>query len=303
MRERYRGLSFYLKERFGGRVHKIAVDAGMSCPNRDGTISRRGCTFCNTLGSGTGAMLREGLSVREQLSRGMEAVGRRFKADKFIAYFQSFTNTYAPVEVLRSLYEEALSFDSVVGLSVATRPDCVGEEILELLAGFKERALVWLELGLQSAHDSTLALINRGHDASCFARASERAASMGLSVCGHVILGLPGETREMMLATARFVSSLPLEGIKIHLLHVLKGTELERSYREGRLRCLERGQYVDLVVDFLEILREDIVIHRLTGDPPPGGLVAPQWALDKAENLRLIRQALEGRDTWQGKRI
>jgi radical SAM protein (TIGR01212 family) len=303
LKERYRSLSGYLKERFGQRVHKIAIDAGMSCPNRDGTISRMGCVFCNALGSGSGAMLREGLSVREQLARGMEAVGRRFKADKFIAYFQSFTNTYAPVEVLRSLYEEALAFDSVVGLSVATRPDCVSDEVLNLLLGFKERALVWLELGLQSAHDQTLRIINRGHDAACFAHAAERAASLGLSVCSHVILGLPGETREMMLTTARFISSLPIDGVKIHLLHVLKGTELERSYREGRLRCLERGQYVDLVVDFLELLREDIVIHRLTGDPPAGGLVAPQWALDKSENIRLIREALERRDTWQGKKM
>ncbi|RJR22771.1 MAG: TIGR01212 family radical SAM protein [Desulfobacteraceae bacterium] len=300
---RYKSLSGHLLKRFGERVHKIAIDAGMSCPNRDGTISRQGCFFCNRLGSGTGALMTECLSIGEQISRAIQRIETRFKARKFISYLQSFSNTYAPLPVLKAIYEEALSNKAVVGLSVATRPDCLNYQILELLGNYGKNKMVWLELGLQSAHDVTLKKINRGHDVACFSKAVEKARDFGLSICAHVILGLPGETREMMLETARFLSSLQVEGVKIHLLYVLKGTPFASWYAHGKFKCLERHEYVELVVDFIELLRKDIIIHRLTGDPPPGELIAPGWALDKSATLRLVQECLERRDTWQGKRL
>ncbi len=233
----------------------------------------------------------------------MERIQRRFKARRFIAYFQSFSNTNAPVATLKDLFDEALIEKSIVGLSVATRPDCVENDKLRLLGSYSRERMVWLELGLQSAHDTTLRGIKRGHDVACFADAVSRGKEFGLSVCAHVILGLPGETRDMMLQTARFLSSLPIEGVKIHHLYVVKKTPLAESYDAGSFSCLERSDYVKLLVDFMELLRDDIVIHRLTGDPPPGELAAPLWSLDKSRNIRLIHEEFERRDTWQGKNL
>lgn len=297
---RYRDLNTHLRGLFGERVQKIPLDAGLGCPNRDGTISREGCLFCDAWGSGTGAWTR-GLSITEQIREWQERLERRFGARKFIAYFQSFTNTYGPVGTLRALWEEALSVEGVVGLSVGTRPDCVNREILEALRACGKGRLIWVEYGLQSAHDQTLRLINRGHDVAAFTRAVGLSRELEISVCAHVILGLPGETRDMMLDTARFLGSLPVEGVKIHHLYVCRGTALERLYREGRYRCLGREEYVELVSDFLERLSPDMVIHRLSGDPRPGELVAPAWSLDKGRLLAQIRETLARRHTWQGR--
>ncbi|MFH1134532.1 MAG: TIGR01212 family radical SAM protein [Pseudomonadota bacterium] len=295
---RYYSLKNYFLNRFGGETAKISLDAGLTCPNRDGTLSRRGCLFCNEIGSGSGASFR-GTSLAEQMARGLERAGRR--AERFVAYFQSFTNTYAPVEVLRRLWETPLSFPGVVGLSVGTRPDCVGEEVLDLLAEFNQRVEVWLELGLQSASDRTLALLNRGHDAATFARASRRAREKGLKVLAHVILGLPGEDKQDEAATARFLVDLGLDGVKIHSLYISKGTGLAELHRRGEFSCQTREEFARAAVDFLELLPPEMVIHRLTGDPEPGALVAPDWASGKQETLNLVREILEKRDSWQGR--
>ena len=299
--KRYRDFNTYLKEIFGERVQKISLDAGLGCPNRDGTISRRGCIFCDRRGSGTGALINHGLSITQQIAEARGFLQKRYKARKFIAYFQSFTNTYAPVSHLKGLYDEALAQKDMLGLSVATRPDCVDRETLALLSSYQADHLVWLEYGLQSSHDKTLKMINRGHDVTCFERNVLMAHEYSINICAHIILGLPGEDREMMLQTARFLSNLPIRGVKIHLLYVVKGTPLSEFYHKERFRCLEREEYANLVVDILELLPPDMVIQRLTGDPVKSELVAPLWAKEKQTNLTFIQTTLERRKTWQGK--
>lgn len=296
---RYYDLNTYFRRHFGERVHKLTVDAGLTCPNRDGTKGTGGCIFCNARGSGTGAY-RRGLGIRAQLEANQAAVARRFKAKRFMAYFQSFSNTYAPVEQLRAMFDEALSFPGVVGLSVGTRPDCVNAQVLELLARYARDHLVWIEYGLQSAHDDTLALINRGHDVAAFEQAVRATAGRGIRICAHIILGLPGETRERMLATADYVARLPIDGVKLHLLYVVEGTPMAHLYRANRYRCLEQAEYVELVCDVLGRIPPDVVIQRLTGDPHPHELLAPEWALRKTETLNLIKQRLIQRDSRQG---
>ncbi|MFO7553582.1 MAG: TIGR01212 family radical SAM protein [Desulfobacterales bacterium] len=300
MRQRYYDFNTYLRNIFGCRVQKITIDAGLSCPNRDGTISTDGCIYCNLKGSGTGAHAK-GLSVINQVVQAKKALSKRYKAKKFIAYFQSFTNTYAPVDQLKRLYEQALSAEDVVGLSIGTRPDCVDEPILRLLQGYVENYLVWIEYGLQSANDATLALINRGHDFKCFKAAVDATKNRGIKICAHVILGLPNETKHHMMETARAVAGMEIDGIKLHLLYVVKGTKLDQLYSEKFYKCLDQQEYADIVCDFLERIPSHMVIQRLTGDPHPQELVAPTWSLKKAETIALIRKTLEERDSWQGK--
>lgn len=300
MNKRYNDLNSYFRSIFGCRVQKITIDAGLSCPNRDGKISTGGCIYCNTRGSGTGAHAK-GYSVTDQVLAGKKALSKRYKAKKYIAYFQSFTNTYAPLETLKSLYEEALSIEGVVGLSIGTRPDCVDEPVLKLIESYAKTHLIWIEYGLQSIHDKSLALINRGHDLQCFKDAVDATLNRGIKICVHVILGLPEEKRRHMIETAKTVARMGIDGIKIHLLYVIKGTRLEKLYRQGSYKCLEQQQYVDLVCDFLERIPGDMVIQRLTGDPHPEELVAPQWSIKKAQTLSLIKETLEKRDSWQGK--
>jgi radical SAM protein (TIGR01212 family) len=300
MPSRYTDLNSYLRSLFGCRVQKITVDAGLTCPNRDGTLAVGGCIYCNSRGSGTGAFSR-GLSITEQLICGKKALARRYRARRFIAYFQSFSNTHAPVDRLKALYDEALAVPDVVGLAIGTRPDCISGPVLDLLAGYAADRLLWLEYGLQSARDATLKLINRGHDLACFLDAVRAARSRGLKVCAHVILGLPGETREDMLITARVLADAGIDGVKLHVLYVVKGTRLETLYRSGGYRCMDQPEYVERVCDFLEHIPPGAVIQRLTGDPHPQELVAPAWCLDKAATLSAIRAALERRDTWQGR--
>ena len=298
--QRYNDLNTYLRNLFGCRVQKITVDAGLTCPNRDGTIASGGCIYCNIRGSGTGAHAL-GLSVRQQLINGKKSLSRRYRAKKFIAYFQSFSNTYAPLSVLKNLYNEALSVEDVVGLSVGTRPDCVDEPILDLLQDYAQHCLVWIEYGLQSASDKTLVLINRGHNVQCFADAVEKTKNRNIKICAHVILGLPHETRADMLHTAATIQKLGIDGIKLHLLYVVKGTRLETLYRQGEFKCLEQQEYVNLVCDFLERISPTMVVQRLTGDPHPDELAAPAWSLKKTETLELIRKTLEKRNSRQGK--
>lgn len=298
MEKRYYDLNSHLREIFGQRVQKLTVDAGLSCPNRDGTLSAGGCIFCNARGSGTGM---SHLSVTEQLTRAREYMARRYKAKKFIAYFQAFTNTYAPVERLQALYDEALAVPGVVGLSIGTRPDCVDAAKLNLLAQYAKSHLIWLEYGLQSAHDRTLAAINRGHDFACFRDAVQASQGRNIQICAHVILGLPGEGQAEMVETARQLAALAIDGVKLHLLYVVKGTVLARIYQSGRYRCLSQAEYVERVCDVLEHLPPSTVIHRLTGDPHRDELIAPAWSLQKQETLSQIENRLRQRRTWQGR--
>ena len=300
MRKRYNDLNTHLRDIFGCRVQKITVDAGLTCPNRDGTLSSGGCIYCNTRGSGTGAHAK-GLSVTQQLINGKKSLSKRYNAKKFLAYFQSFSNTYAPLPTLQRLYDEALNIDDVVGLSIGTRPDCVNEPVLDLLQTYAERHLVWIEYGLQSASDATLDFINRGHDVQCFIDAVEKTKNRGIKICAHVILGLPHETRQDILHTATTIAKLGIDGVKLHLLYVVKGTRLEALYRQGEFKCLEQQAYVNLVCDFLERIPFEMVVQRLTGDPHRKELAAPDWSLKKTETLELVRKTLEKRDSWQGK--
>jgi len=300
--KRYYDFNTYLRSIFGCRVQKITIDAGLSCPNRDGKISTRGCIYCNVRGSGTGAYAK-GLSVSAQIIQGKQALSKRYQAKKFIAYFQSFSNTYAPLPRLASLYREALAVDDVIGLAIGTRPDCVDEPVLALLQDYAKKYLIWIEYGLQSVHDTTLALINRGHDFKCFSQAVAATRNRGLKICAHVILGLPHEGKKHMLATANAIADMGIDGIKLHLLYVVKGTQLADFYGTGKYKCLSQQEYADLVCDFLERLPKNMVIQRLTGDPHPEELVAPLWSLKKAQTLNLIRETLEKRNSWQGKFI
>jgi len=297
--KRYQLFSEHLKQQFGGRVHKISVDAGFGCPNRNGGRSGAGCLFCDPGGSGAVGIERE-LPVREQIEAGKEVMTRKYKARQFMAYFQPFSNTFAPSETLSEVYGEALAVPDVVGLAIGTRPDCLSDAALDVLEAFHRRTYLWLELGLQSSHDSSLQALRRGHDYATFLDAYQRAKQRGLQVCVHVILGLPGEDREAMLATADEMARLKVDGIKLHLLHILAGTPLGDLYRQGAVKVLEQSEYVDIVADVLERLHPDTLIHRLTGDGPRDTLLAPLWSLNKWEVLNAINAEMERRGSRQG---
>jgi radical SAM protein (TIGR01212 family) len=299
--KRYNAFSEELKRVFGCRVQRISVDAGLSCPNRDGSLGSEGCIFCGGHGSGSHGILRN-LSIAGQIEDGKEIMRRKYKAQRFIAYFQAYSNTYAPVGQLRVLYTEALSVSDVVGLIVATRPDCLSDEVLDYLQELSRRTYLWLELGVQSIHDRSLKLINRRHDHASSVDAVQRATARGIRVCAHVILGLPGETREEMLATAAELNRLGVDGVKLHLLHVMKGTKLAEMYGRGEVQVLDRDDYAGLVCDFLERLDPRILVHRLTGDGGHDNLLAPLWSLKKFEILNLIDAEMERRGTCQGSR-
>ncbi len=298
----YRDLNTYFRTRFGCRVHKVTVDAGLSCPNRDGTLSTGGCIYCNAKGSGTGAHWH-GVPITQQIERSKDRIARRFKTNRIMPYFQAFTNTYAPVERLKAMYDEALAVKNVVGLAIGTRPDCVDTAVLDLLENYTRNHLIWIEYGLQSAHDHTLSMINRGHDFACFERAVSATRNRNINICAHVILGLPGESRQDMLETADAIAATDIDGVKLHLLYVVRGTPMETLYRDGRYRCLEQREYAELVCSFIERLPETMIIQRLTGDPHPKELVAPAWALEKKETLDLIHTIFEEKNTWQGKQF
>ena len=300
MENRFYDLNTYFKKIFGHRVHKITIDAGMSCPNRDGTLSESGCIYCNASGSGTG-FFQKGISVSDQILNAQKYVIKRYKAKKFIAYFQAFTNTYAPLETLKALYDEALGVCDVAGLSIGTRPDCINEEILTLLQNYAKTRLIWIEYGLQSAHDKTLLKINRGHDFKAFEKAVAATRNRGINICVHVILGLPGESKKHMLETAKILSQMGIDGIKFHMLYVIRGTKLETLLNRGSYTCITQKEYVDILCEFLAWLPETMVIQRLTSDPHPKELVAPQWALKKKETIEMIKKVLEERDLYQGK--
>lgn len=295
----YNSFSTELKRVFGCKTQRISVDAGFSCPNLDGRLDNAGCIFCGGHGSGSHG-IRRNLCITGQLEDGKQVMRRKYKADKFIAYFQSYSNTHASVDTLRRLFAEALAVPEVVGLIVATRPDCLPDDVLEYLVQLSRQTYFWLELGIQSMHDRTLAQLNRRHDHACTRSAIERARARGLRVCAHVILGLPGENRSDMLATIDELNRLDVQGIKLHLLHVMKGTRLADMYEQGLVNVLERDEYVDLVCDVLERLDPRILVHRLTGDGGHDHLVAPLWSLRKFEVLNAIDSEMTRRNCCQG---
>lgn len=295
----YRLFSEHLKQRFGVRVHKISIDAGFGCPNRGGRRDLPGCLFCDAGGSAAVGVNRR-LSVAEQLESGKEVMARKYHAGKFLAYFQPFSNTYAPLSHLRALYDEALAVTDVIGLAVGTRPDCLDDMVCELLAEYHQRTYFWLELGLQTRHDRTLAWLRRGHDYACFLKAYQMAKARHLQVCVHLIIGLPGEDRNDLLATIDVLARLKVDGVKLHLLHVLSGTALGDLYQQGQLQLLTQAAYVQLVADVLERLPPDTLIHRLTGDGRRDLLLAPLWSLNKWEVLNAVDDELSRRGSLQG---
>ncbi len=291
----YYSLNQYLRDTFGQKVYKIAIDGGFTCPNRDGTLDTRGCIFCSGVGSGEFAQDRME-SIALQITKAKERVAGKIKEGKYIAYFQAFTNTYAPVSRLRQLYEEAMAQEDVVALSIATRPDCLSTEIIELLVECNRKMPVWVELGLQTIHEDTAQYIRRGYALSVFDDAVKRLQEAGISVIVHVILGLPGESREDMLETVDYVGKSGIDGIKLQLLHVIQGTDLEKEYKQGKFQVLELEEYVQLVADCIALLPKDMVIHRMTGDGDKRTLVAPMWSADKKKVLNRLNQVIRERE-------
>ena len=289
----YLSFNAYLKQRFGQRVQKIPLDAGLGCPNRDGTKGYGGCIYCDARGSGTGMAARN-MGIREQMEQGIKWARRRYKARLFLPYFQSFSNTYAPLSVLESLYRDALDFDGVVGIAIGTRPDCVTPDVIELVRQLAGERMVWMEYGLQSADNSTLERINRGHTVEDFVKCVELTRSAGMLVCAHVIFGLPGQDRQEMLNTVSLLADLGVEGVKFHNLYILEGTRIHRMYHDAPFHLLEQQEYASLVAEAIRRLPEDTVIQRLTGDPPRGaGRAFPEWSYDKQNTIRLIEALLE----------
>lgn len=302
----YHSLDYELKKIYGEKIYKIALDAGMTCPNRDGTCGVRGCIFCSAGGSGDFAAKRDPgeVSIVPQLERGKQYFRSKDIGRHFIAYFQAYTNTYAPVSRLEALYREALNEPSIVGISIATRPDCLGDDVLSLLDRLHQEYLdkfIWIELGLQTIHEDTAVFIRRGYPLSVFEQSVRKLNELSIPSVAHVIIGLPGETKSMMLETCRFLAEKNVSGVKLQLLHILKDTDLVELYRKKTFDILDMMEYIDIIISCLEVLPPDMVIHRVTGDGPKDLLLAPLWSLDKRRVLNTLHQEMRRRDTWQSK--
>lgn len=295
----YYSLNYFLRGKFGEKVFKISLDAGFSCPNRDGTLSSGGCIFCSERGSGDFAGCRD-FSISRQFTDIKAMMNKKWSTGKYIAYFQAYTNTYGSIESLRKNYEEAINQEGVVALAIATRPDCLGEQVIELLKEMSEKVYLWIELGLQTADDNVAKLINRGYRLDVFEKALKSLRTAGIDVVVHTIFGLPGEGRESMLDTIRYLSNRDIQGIKIHLLHLMQNTPLVRLYDRGELHLMDKDEYIDVVCGSIKLLRDDIVIHRLTGDAPRDLLIGPLWSLRKWEVLNAIDKKLMENGWYQG---
>lgn len=289
----------YLKERFHEKVYKISLNGGMTCPNRDGTLGTKGCIFCSEGGSGDFASSPD-LSISEQIREGKALLQNKTDCKKFIAYFQAFTNTYAPCDYLEKIFTEAISFEEIVALSIGTRPDCISNDTLELLKKLNKQKPVIIELGLQTIHEQTAAFIRRGYPLSTFKDCVTRLANANIEIVVHLILGLPGETQEMILNTIQYINTLPIKGVKLSMLHILKGTDLARIYEEHPFFTFDIESYTDLVLLCIKHLRKDIVIHRLTGDGPKDLLIAPRFSLNKRLVLNTIHQKCKFYQVYQG---
>ena len=298
--KRYYSLDSYIKETFGEKLYKISLDGGMSCPNRDGTLDTRGCIFCSAGGSGDFASDRR-LVIKEQLAEGKQLVSKKYAGSSYIAYFQAYTNTYASVSYLEKIFTEAIDDEEVEVLSIATRPDCLSPEILDLLSRLNQRKPVWVELGLQTIHETSANFIRRGYTLDVFEKAVYDLKKIGISVIVHTILYLPHETEDMMIETISYLNRLPIDGIKLQLLHILKGTDLADIYAKSPFHLPTMDEYFILLGKLLSRLRPDIVVHRLTGDGPKNLLLAPQWTGNKRLVLNTMQKYLKDADIWQGK--
>jgi radical SAM protein (TIGR01212 family) len=303
MDRRYNSFGAYIKKRFGSRVHKVTVDAGFTCPNRDGTVGTSGCIYCNN-DSFRPNSCRPALSVSEQVANSISYIRKRYNAEKFLVYFQPYTNTYASVEVLERLYHEALSAaPSVMGLAIGTRPDTIDREKIALLESLSKQYFILVEYGMQSMYEKTLQFINRGHDYRAFLRALDMTKDRGIAIGAHIIVGLPTETREETLATADELSYLPIEFLKIHQLQVIKNTPLESFYEENPFPVFGYDEYLDFVTEFIERLSPGIVLQRFFATAPDDILIAPRWEKSRQEILRDIERRLESKDTYQGEKL
>lgn len=298
--KRYHSLDYHLKKIYGEKVYRISLNGNMTCPNRDGTLGTRGCIFCSAGGSGDFAESPH-ISVTEQIERGKQRLAGKTSCRKFIAYFQAYTNTYAPVEYLRSIFTEAILHPDIVILSIATRPDCIDDEILDLLSELNEIKPVWVEFGLQTIHPDTARLIRREFTLSCYEESVTALKARNIKVISHIILGLPGETNDQMLETVKYISHSCIDGVKLQLLHVLKDTDLETLYQTDPFPVLSFDAYCNLIGQCISLLPESMVIHRITGDGPRKLLLAPLWSLDKKNVLNSIQKTLRTEDLWQGK--
>lgn len=298
--KRYHNLNHFLREKFGEKVFKISLDGGFTCPNRDGKVAKGGCTFCSERGSGDFAGNRE-ISITKQFIDVKDMMNKKWKQGKYIAYFQAYTNTYAPIEELKRKYEEAINQEGVVALAIATRPDCLGEDVLDLIEEMNKKLYVWIEIGLQTVSDKTGRKINRGYDTSVYIDAIERLKKRKIDFVTHCIFGLPGETQEDMLKTVEFVAHTGSTGVKFHLLHLIEGTPLVSLYEKGGLKLMEQDEYIDTLCKAITMIPEEMVVHRLTGDAPRDLLIGPMWSLKKWEVLNAIDKAFVDNDIYQGK--
>lgn len=287
----YLSFNKYLKDKFGQKVYKISLDGGFTCPNRDGKIDTRGCIFCSKGGSGDFAQNRD-LSITEQIESGKKIVEKKIKSGKYIAYFQAFTNTYAPVETLKAKYSEAINHPDIVALSIATRPDCLGDDVIELLDEMNKIKPVFVELGLQTIHSDSAKYIRRGYSLEVYNEAVKKLKNIGVNIVVHIILGLPNESEEDMLESVKYVCQSQIDGIKLQLLHIIAGTDLAKDYEKGLFKTLEFDEYVELIAKCVAIIPKNIVIHRLTGDGAKKDLIAPLWSADKKRVLNAINKAL-----------
>lgn len=297
---RYFSYNLFLKRLFGERVQKVSVDAGFTCPNVDGTVAIGGCTFCDNRSFSPSRRLPR-QAIREQIDEGIRRLRRRYVCDRFMAYFQPATNTYAPVDRLRAVYETALEHPLVTGLAIGTRPDCLPDEVLDLLDEFGRRTYLSVEFGMQTMHDRSLDEMNRGHHHDAMLDAVERSRGRSFEICAHIILGWPSESHADMLATAREVARLPIDSVKLHNLYAVKKTELGEQVLRGEVQLMERDEYVRTLVDVLELLPPRMVVERISGDAPGDYFIGPSWCLDKPGVLLALRQEMERRGTWQGR--
>lgn len=298
--KRYHSLNYFLRNKFSEKIYKISLDGGFTCPNRDGKVGKGGCTFCSARGSGDYAGSRV-LSIESQFEDRKKMMERKWKEGKYIAYFQAYTNTYAPIDELRSKYEEALSQENVVALSIATRPDCLDNDVLDLLEEISKKTYLWIEIGLQTISDKTAGVFNRGYDLKTFEESLKKLKERNIEVVVHTIFGLPGEKKEDMLKTVEYVAHSGVQGVKFHLLHLMKDTKMVEQYESGELQLLSQEDYIDLICKAVSIIPSEMVVHRLTGDAPRESLIGPMWSLKKWEVLNSIDKALVDNDIWQGK--
>lgn len=298
----YNSLNYELKKEFGKKIAKISIDGGFTCPNRDGKVGYGGCIFCSSKGSGDFAESRK-LSIKEQIKKGKEQTSKKWKDTGYIAYFQSYTNTYAPIDELRKKYYEAIECDDICGIAIATRPDCLPFDVLELLSEINKKTYLWVELGFQTSNENSAKFINRCYDNSVFEYAVKELKKRNIKVVVHTIMGLPNETKEDMLNTVKYVCSFNIDGIKLQLLHVLSDSKLYEYYKENKFHIFDKEEYTDIIIEAIENIPENIVIHRITGDGSKENLIEPLWSLDKRGTLNLIHKKMREKHSFQGKNL